>query len=266
MRPWVRRSWPVLGVVVVAVVAMGWAGGSELRRAGTDETWARIQREGVLRVGMDPSYPPFEVEAGGEISGYDVDLAREIGRRLGLEVAFVSVGFDGLYDALQTGRCDVLISALPYDRQQGHIASFTGGYFNAGQALVVRSENAGIQSAVDLAGRRVVVEMGSQAHQEALALRDRDRVPLTIATANSSDEAFDELQAGRAEAAIADVITVRLAMRARPDLSIRGPLLTDDSFVIAVRRKSPQLFSAVKGALDNLRGAGWLEQLAERWL
>ncbi len=267
MKYWLRRRWPVLSVVLVAAIAFSLRGGAELRRASEDETWARIEREGVLRVGMDASYPPFEVEEeGATFRGYDVDLAREIGRRLGLEVAFVNVGYDGLYDALQAGRCDVLISALPYDPQQGHIAAFTGGYFNAGQALVVRREDASIQAVADLAGRRVAVEMGAQAHQEALALRDRERVPLTIVTANSSDEAFDLLQAGAADAAIADAITVRLALRSRTDLAMRGPLLTDDSFVIAVRRRSPQLFSAVKGTLDTLRGEGWLERLAEQWL
>lgn len=265
MNPWLRRSGPVL-MAVVLLVALAWTGSEALLGRGDDEVWARIQREGVLRVAMDASYPPFEVEDGGVFRGYDVDLAQEIGRRLGLEVRFLNVGFDGLYDALQAGRCDVIISGLPYDPQRTHVAAFTGGYFNAGQVLVARRDDVGIQEAADLAGRLVAVEMGAQAHQEALRLRDRERIDLTIVTAQSAEEAFDLLQAGQADAAIADAITARMALRARQELAIRGPHLTDESFVIAVRRGSPRLFAAVKGALDSLRGEGWLEELADRWL
>jgi len=255
-----------VGLVVVVLAGLAWTGGGAVLRLGGDETWARIRHEGVLRVGMDASYPPFEVEEGGVYRGYDVDLAEEIGRRLGLRVEYVNVGFDGLYDALQAGRCDLLISALPYDPQRAHLAFFTGGYFNAGQALVVRRDDDRIEKPADLSGRRLAVEMGALAHQEALGLRDRQRVSLTIVTADSSEEAFDLLQAGQVDAAMADAITARIALRERQDLEIRGPLLTDESFVIAAPRRSPELFSAVKGTLDGLRGEGWLEQLADRWL
>ena len=85
------------------------------REEEKDHTWAVIQQTGMLRVGMDASYPPFEEidETTGELRGYDVELAREIGRRLGLEVQFVNIGFDGLYDALITKKVDAVISALP---------------------------------------------------------------------------------------------------------------------------------------------------------
>ncbi len=251
-------------VVIVALALRGRTGG-ELGPA-EDETWARCQREGVLRVGLDASYPPFEVEEGGSLRGYDVDLAQELGRRLGLKVVFVNSGFDGLYDALAAGRCDVLISALPYEPQRTRDVRYTGGYFNAGQVLITRGDDGRIASYTDLAERRVGVEMGSAAHQEALRLRDMERVALTIEATQTSDEAFDLLQAGKVDAVLADAVTAHMALRARPALKVTGPALTDESYVIAVRRNSPQLFTALNGALDNLRGEGWLEQLAARWL
>ncbi len=251
-------------VVLVAVALRGRAGGELSARS--DETWARCQREGVLRVGLDASYPPFEVEEGGDLRGYDVDLAEELGRRLGLKVVFVNSGFDGLYDALAAGRCDVLISALPYEAQRTRDVRYTGGYFNAGQLLITRRDDAHIASYTDLAGGRVGVEMGSAAHQEALRLRDMERIALTVQAAQTSDEAFDLLQAGKLDAVLADAVTARLALGTRPALKVTGPALTDESYVIAVRHSSPQLFEALNGALDNLRGEGWLEQLAARWL
>ncbi len=266
MKRWMRQGAPLLAVAAVFVGVLAWTGGRELLGGLRDEAWARVQREGVLRVAMDASYPPFDIEEGGTFRGYDVDLAEEIGRRLGVKVAFANVGYDGLYDVLQAGRCDVIISALPYDAARCNVAAFTGGYFNAGQVIVARGDDASIQGPADLAGRRVAVEMGSQAHQEALRLRNQERVALEVVAARSSDEAFDMLQAGTADASIADGITARLALRSRQALAIRGVPLSDESFVIAVRQGSPRLYAAVKGALDALRGEGWLDELAERWL
>lgn len=262
-----RQAWPiaVIGVLIVAL-PLTWMAIRARSRSRIDEHWERCKRAGVLRVGMDASYPPFEVDAGGEFQGLDVDLAREVGRRLGLQVTFVNVSFDGLYDALGAGRCDVLISALPYDPSRTVDVLYTGGYFNAGQVIVTRRDEEGIKTYADLARRRVAVEMGSVGHQEALRLRNRERMALTITAARSSEEAFDLLQAGKADAVIADRITARLALRARPELVIRGTPLTDDSFVIAVPGNSPQLYAAVRQALDGLRAEGWLEQLTDRWL
>ncbi len=267
MSRWLRLGWPVLipGALALAALLV-WAGAGGRPSSRTDETWARIEREKVLRVGMDASYPPFENTEGGIYLGYDVDLAQEIGRRLGLRVEFVNVGFDGLYDALKARRCDVLISALPYEPQRGADVLYTGGYFNAGLVIVARAQDERIQGPVDLPGLQVAVEMGSAAHQEALALRDRQGIALAVVTAQSSDEALDLVQAGKADAALADTITARTGLRGRPGLSIHGTPITDESFVVAVRRNSPQLFAAVHGVLKTLRGEGWLERLAGRWL
>lgn len=230
-----------------------------------DETWARVQSSGVLRVGMDAAYPPFETDVEGTLQGYDIDLADEIGRRLGVRVEFVNVSFDGLYDALAAGRCDVLISALPYERQRTKDVLYTGGYFNAGQVLLVRAGST-VTEVGDLAGRAVAVEMGSQAHQEALRLRQQQGIDLAIKPQESGDAALARVVAGEADAAILDAIAARAAVRQDGQWLLCGDPLTDDSFVIATRNDSPELFAHIDEALDTLRGAGWLDELAERWL
>src|SRR5690606_9616189 len=78
-----------------------------------DPAWARMQETGVLRVGSDAGCPPREpLDERWQVVGFDVDMARGVGRRVGLEVPFVHLAYDGLYHALVTGQVDVLISAL----------------------------------------------------------------------------------------------------------------------------------------------------------
>ena len=92
---------------------------------GRAQTLDRILADGVIRVGLDPTFPPFENGDGG-LHGIDVDLANAIGRELGVEVEFVLFGYDGLYDALLIERCDILLSALIVDETKIflHLISF----------------------------------------------------------------------------------------------------------------------------------------------
>ena len=108
--------------------------------ARPDDAWDRVREVGVLRVGMDASFPPFEtIAADGTLVGFDVDLARELGRRLGVEIQFVAnLPYDGLYDALAVGRVDVVISALVVNPARMADFAYSASYFDAGQVLVVR--------------------------------------------------------------------------------------------------------------------------------
>src|SRR5690348_3842448 len=79
-----------------------------------DPAWDRIQASGVLRVGTDATYPPFESIENGQYVGYDMDLARALAAGLGVRAEFVNLSLDGQYDALAQDKVDVLISALPF--------------------------------------------------------------------------------------------------------------------------------------------------------
>jgi len=269
MRALLRRRWYLLVAPVILgalAVLLPWLRGGAPNGGLLGAAAGQPRARGVLRVGMDMSFPPFEVaDEQGTPRGFDVDLAQEIGRRLGYDVQFVNVSFDGLYDALQARHCDILISALPYEAERTRDVSYTGGYFNAGQVIVSRQDDTRVSGPADLASLRVAVEMGSQAHLEARRLHDQQGVALKIVTADSSDEALDLVRAGQADAAIVDGIAASAALH-KGGLAIRGKPLTDESFVIAVRRDNPGLFNQVNAALNTLRGEGWLDKLADKWL
>lgn len=134
-------------------------------RSGLEE----IRRRGLLRVGLDASFPPFEMlDAEGQVIGLDADIARAIAADLGVQVQFVNIGFDGLYDALKADRVDMLLSGLPVDPRLTRDVAYTINYFNAGQALV--TIDPAIQSLEDLTGQTVAVEWGSMADMEARRL------------------------------------------------------------------------------------------------
>ena len=106
-----------------------------------DATWATMQTKGVWRVGLDPSFPPFEfLDDEGMAVGFDVDLAKEIGRMWNLETEIVAIGFDSLLDALKTGKIDSIVSAMPYDPHMTQDYRFSQPYFEAGIRFVVHDD------------------------------------------------------------------------------------------------------------------------------
>ena len=105
--------------------------------------------------------------------GLDVDLARAIGRELGVEVAFVVSGWEGLYGALYAGQFDAILSALPYDPWRTQEALYSISYFDAGPVIVAHAagaDSAAIEQPKDLAGRTVHVEYGAEGDVQARRL------------------------------------------------------------------------------------------------
>ncbi|MGD8397537.1 MAG: ABC transporter substrate-binding protein [Anaerolineae bacterium] len=258
-----------IGLLVGLLVGVGlWlllGGPSE----GEDETWNRIVETGVLPVCTDPSWPPFEFvdEATGDIQGFDVELARRLARRLGpgIEAQIVPVGFDGLYDALLAGRCDAVLSALPYEPMRTQDVAYSVAYFNAGLVMVVSpgAVDGGVEVLEDLAGRVVGVEWGfvpegSPRQREFL----RGLAPRRYDTA---DAALRALDAGEAEVVLVDRISALAYQRECGGVEIAGEPLHDLNYVIPVRPDSFRLLSEINRVLLEMREDGTLDGLQQRW-
>ena len=229
------------------------------------ETWQRIQSSGVLRVGLDPTYPPFETADDGDLRGVDVDLARAIGEQLDLHVEFVYFGYDGLYDALATEQVDVLISALVVRSDQLRDFAYSEPYFNAGQLLVVSHDSTGVNAMQDLAGRTLAVELGAQGH--VTATEWQRRLPgLAVEPHQTPQEALDAVAQGQAHAALVDAISARLHLARQDGLQILDPPITVEPFAIVVRKEDERLLRELNAALETLRENGQLDTIISNWM
>ena len=258
-----RKRWMILaGVAVVAVAAvvlLRLLGGGE-----TDKTWARMEREGVLRVGMDASYPPFEFTDGeGQFRGLDVDLAQALAERFGARLEIANVGFDGLYDALRNKKFDVIISALPYDPFLRKDFATSYSYFNAGLRWVARTDT--LSALTDPGGKRVAVQLGSGADVEARTLQ-RKFPQMILLTYDEVAQVEDVLARGEADAAILDGVSALQFVAAYPGFGIGNTLLTDEPYVIAMPLDAPRLKREVNAALVDFRESGQLDAWVGAWV
>lgn len=233
-----------------------------------DETWTRIQTERVVRIGIDPSSPPFIADDGkGNLSGFDVALANALANEWGVKIQYVYTGYDGLYDALNAKQFDMVLSALLYNPSKTQDVSFSQSYFNGGPVLVARGDDAKTTGLASLQGTTVAVELGSNG--DTVARKWQKRYSLSILESNSASEALRALQKGEASAAIVDPITFYDFQRAEADTGAKdwrivGAPLASESYVIAVRRDTPTLLAEINAAIDELRSEGKLEEMQKQ--
>ncbi|KAB8143335.1 amino acid ABC transporter substrate-binding protein [Chloroflexia bacterium SDU3-3] len=263
-------AWAVLGMY--AVLALSAQLGTNVAGQGLDPVWAAAQQRGRLRVAVDFGYAPFtgtrQVMMGGQASeqpyGYDVDLAREVARQLGMDVEFVPTTLEAAYETIDTGKADAVISALPYAPEQGWRAAFSTFYFNAGQVLVVR-DSSPLQDAERLGGLTIAVALGSDADTLVRSRAAQDASIHVRAAYDTPEQAFAALRAGDADAVVADNASALTAINSQAGLRLVPPALTLEPYAVAVAPRAYLLRDAINGALERLRTNGWLEQNGAKW-
>lgn len=250
-----------LGITLVLLVVAGltWAG----QQRPVDPFLRDIQERGVLRVGMDPTYPPFDGLQDGKPAGYDVQLANAVAADLGARVEVRTLALDTLYDALASGQVDVLISALPFVYERQKDVRYSIPYYQSGQVVVVRTGNSSIHSAQDLAGQTVAVELGSNADTEARRLGRVITPTLNLlSTYHSADDALDALTQDKMQAAITDNLSAQSYVAAHPQvLTILDPPVTDDPYVVAMPVRADALVARVNATIERLRASGELARI-----
>ncbi|RMG95196.1 MAG: amino acid ABC transporter substrate-binding protein [Chloroflexi bacterium] len=253
------RKWLVMVWLVV------FFGGSAVSCTNREDAWLRIQETKVLRVGLDPTYPPFEQLENDRLVGLDVDLAQAIATDLGLTAEFVYFGYDGLYDALATEQVDVLISALVVAPERGRDFAFSEPYFNAGQILIVPQAEKDIEDMRDLNGRILAVELGAQGHVEAITWQ-RQLPEMDVQPYNTADEALTAVATGKADAALVDAVSGRLFIRHEPSLRRLPTPVTVEPYAIVTRIEDRLLLENINQSLETLQQTGKLDTIITHWL
>ncbi|MFJ9801768.1 ABC transporter substrate-binding protein [Streptomyces wuyuanensis] len=248
-----------------------------------DKLPKKYQDAGVIKVGTDAAYAPMEYEEGGKIVGIDPDIAAALGKQLGVEFKFTSGTFDGLISSLNTGRQDIVMSAMSDTkaRQEGldDKGKKTGegvdfvDYFNSGVSLLVKKGNPQkITSLDDLCGKKVAVQRGTIYEdtfkaQAAKCAKD-GKGKLTIEAFDTDAEAQTRVKSGGAVADLNDYpVAAHIAKTAGGgnDFEVAGDQTDAGPFGIAVDKDNTQLRDALKEALDAIIKNGEYGKVLEKW-
>lgn len=230
-----------------------------------DTTWADMQARRSWRVGMDPSFPPFEdLDDSGAMMGYDVDLVRAMAAAWELEAEIVPIGFDSLVDALRAGRIDSVVSAIPYDPRATRDVTFSPPYFEAGVMLAVRAGEP-ISNVAALQDRRVAVEWGSMGDMVGRRL-EREGITLERVPFETPAEAVAALVNDPSLAALLiDYVSLREAQGQGAAIVAVGPALEANPYVIVSPLRAYDLAEQIATTLAQFQADGTLAALEARW-
>jgi len=228
-------------------------------------SFSAVAADEPLRVGMELSYPPFEMtDTSGKPSGVSVSLAEALGRHLGREVIIENIAFDGLIAALRTGTIDCIISSMTATPERARSIAFSQPYLTTGLTLLV-GKNTPIMSAADLdrPGVRVAVKMGTTAHK--FAARGLTQAKVFVLSRESA--AVLEVIQGKVDAFIYDSLSIYRQHRRHPDTT--RALLTPfrkETWAIGLRKSDKELCEQINLFLEQFKQQGGFERLGDEFL
>lgn len=263
-----KRVRLILGcLLLVALLAPGLSAGTGEAPAtqgpSSEGALARIQAAGVLRVAIDATYPPMEFLENGQPAGFDVELARELARRLGVTAQFIVMDWDGILAGLTSGRYDIIVSSMNITPARQQQVDFIE-YARMSQVFVT-TRGQRIRTEQELAGRDVAVQTNTTSQRWVEQLRQRGVAVRAVHSFPGATECFAAVKSGQAEVVVIDEPVGRYFSRLDDAFVITGQALDAEPIGIAINKQDQELTAALTRAFEALQREGVLKQLSERW-
>jgi len=274
MKQWLRRSLFLACVLLLAAFTTMACGddGEEEEGGTTPGAGAAVPEleDGTLQILSDIAYAPMEYyEAGtNEATGFDVDLADALGKKLGVEVEFINTGFDGIIAALQGEDGDVIMSSMTITPDREAEIAFIP-YADVGTGILVKSGNPeDIAKLEDLCGLTVAAQEGT-IQQDMLDDLNADACSdnkIEVVTFDQNPLAVEELRVGGADAVLADFpVALNDANQSDGELEVVGEQFDAAPYGIGLRKESAELKSALEDALQALMDDGTYDSVLKDW-
>jgi polar amino acid transport system substrate-binding protein len=254
-------------VCAAAVVFASGAGEAAATSEGEgDQSLQQILDDGELVLGLDDSFPPMGFRNDdGEIVGFDIDLAREVAARMGVELRLQPIDWDAKILDLKSGDIDVIWNGLTITPEREESITFSKPYIANRQIVIVQADS-GIDTKADMAGAVVGIQLGSSA-EDAI-----NSDPATLETFDEVSKYQDNVQAlldlevGRIDAVVVDEILGRYYISQKPDVfAVASDFFAAEEYGIGFRKGEFAFVEAVDAALDEMVADGTAAEISEKW-
>lgn len=237
----------------------------ETTTAGTTAAETAEAAGGTLIVGFDQDFPPMGfVGDNGEYTGFDLDLAKEVASRLGLEYKAQPVAWDSKDMELESGNIDCIWNGFTITGREDDY-TWTTPYMANKQVFVVANDS-DIKSQVDLAGKVVEVQADSSAEAALKENQDLANTFGQLLTTPDYNTAFMDLEQGAVDAVAMDVIVAGYQIKQRnADFKILDDSLSEEEYGVGFKKGNTELRDKVQGALEEMAADGTLAKISDEW-
>lgn len=220
---------------------------------------------GTLIVGFDQDFPPMGFMGDdGEYTGFDLELAQEAAKRLGLEYKPQPIAWDAKDMELESGNIDCIWNGFTMTgREDGY--TWSEPYMENSQVFVVAGDS-GIKSQADLAGKVVECQVDSSAEAALKEVPDLTATFAQLLTTGDYNTAFMDLEQGAVDAIAMDVVVAGYQISQRnADFVILEDSLAAEEYAIGFKKGNTELKDKVQGALEEMAADGTLKTISEKW-
>ncbi|SEU02323.1 amino acid ABC transporter substrate-binding protein, PAAT family [Lacrimispora sphenoides] len=251
-----RKVIAMVGVACMAALLTACAGSG----TKTETTAAEQKEAGKLVMVTNAEFPPYEYYDKNEIVGIDVDIARAIADKMGVELDVEDMAFDSLIPAVQSGKADFTAAGMTVNEDRKKNVDFTDTYAEAAQVIIVK-EGSEIKTPDDLTGKKIGVQTGTTGDIYADDIENA-----VVNRYNKGMEAVMALTQDKIDAVIIDREPAKVFVKENAGLVILDEAFTEEEYAIAVKKDNKELLDKINGAIKELKESGELKKIVDKYI
>ena len=269
-----RRSFMAAAAVSVAALAMTACGGSAssaassvASSAASSEAVSSAAAElttvetGKLTMATNATFPPYEMTTdAGEFEGIDIDTAKAIAEKLGLELQIDDMDFDAALLSVQQGKADIVMAGVTVTDERKAVMDFSDSYATGIQSIIVPNDS-DIASPDDLAGKKIGTQRGTTGYIYCSDDFGED----SVVAYDSGLTAVQALNNGQVDAVVIDNAPATEYVAANPGLKVLDTSYAEEDYAIGMAKGSA-LEDAVNKALEELKADGTLQAIVDKYI
>jgi len=261
----------LLKKIIVAVLSLVLSASMLLTGCGdsgskADNSWDKVKEKGEFVLGLDESFPPMGFKDDkGEIVGFDIDTAREVCSRLGVELKIQPISWDAKEQELNTGNIDCIWNGFTITDERKENVLFTKPYMNNRQVLVVK-EDSPYNDIKDLEGKKLGLQSESSAVDALDANEDFKAKLKEVILFDENMMAIMDLEKGGVDALLIDEIVIRYYMQTKGNnFKIFDKELSHEEYGVGFRKGDKKLMKKVEETLEAMSKDGKLTEISTKW-
>lgn len=272
-----RRSFLAAAAVSAAALALTACGGSSASTASSVASSAASSEAtsssvaaadvttvvaGKLTMATNATFPPYEMTTdSGDIEGIDVDIAKAIAEKLGLELQIDDMDFDAALLSVQQGKADIAMAGITVTDERKAVMAFSDSYATGIQSIIV-PEDSDIKTADDLSGKKIGTQRGTTGY---IYCSD-DFGDDNVVAYDSGLTAVQALNNGQVDAVVIDNEPAKAYVESNPGLKILDTSYVEEDYAIGMNKDNTALLDAVNAALEELKADGTLQSIVDKYI
>ena len=258
------------GIIVFLAVFTLWS--APLLAADIDlakkSTLEQILQKGELRVGFEAGYMPFEMtDKKGQFVGFDIDVAKEMAKAMGVKFVPVNTAWDGIIPSLITGKFDIIMSGMTVTQERNLKINFANPYIVVGQTVLINNKHKGtVKSYRDLNKSNYIVtsKLGTTGEQAVKRMIPK----CTYKSFETETEAVLEVVNGKADAFVYDLPmnVVFMAQQGAGKLTFLDKPFTFEPLAWAVNKGDPDFLNWLNNFLWQIKNDGRYDRIYNKWI